>query len=171
MAPPSRNQYTAEDLQRAGDRILRRIMSRLQRKQDFDPAIFVIGPEGEPIKVLVERDGLNSDAYKERTFAAVRTHAKEIRAQAVIMATDGFVHVYSKEEEQRLATDPEYRQRHDLYRDASIDDLVAAGFGRKVDAILLMCQTPLYSILIQQHYERAGTDGRHIVFGERIIAD
>ena len=47
MDIPSKQQYGREELERAGKFILRRLMSTLRRKGNFDPAIFVIGPEAK----------------------------------------------------------------------------------------------------------------------------
>jgi hypothetical protein len=164
---------SVEDLKRTANVLLRRSMNALARTGNFDPAIFILGPEGDIASIPFAPGWMNSDRHKERLFGAVRVIARRVRAQAVFMLTDGFAIAYSGEERRRLAEDREYAELYNrMGRSASsISEIVAAGVGHKVESILVTVQSPLYCLLIQQHYERAGADRCHIVFGEQIGVD
>jgi hypothetical protein len=59
-------------------------------------------------------------------------------------------------------------RRHALARDytGGLPACAAAGFGELWEALILSVQTPLFAILMKQHYRRAGADKRHILFAE-----
>jgi hypothetical protein len=170
---PSDSPLTIDDVRRAGNWLLRRLMSALDQKGNFDPSIHVLLPNGDFVTVPFNFDWMNSDRHKEALFGTVRALARQTKATAVIMATDGFAVEYSEEEKRRIHEDPEYGERYERAARSmeKIDDLVAAGFGHKVEAILVTVQTPTHMMLIQQFYTRRGADHRHITFGERHCID
>jgi hypothetical protein len=169
----SASPLTIDDIRRAGNWLLRRLMSVLDKKGNFDPSIHVLLPNGDFVTVPFDPNWMNSDRHKEALFGTVRALARQTKATAVIMATDGFALEYSEEEKHRIHEDPEYGERyeHAARSMEKIDDLVNAGFGHKVEAILVTVQTPTCMVLIQQFYTRRGADHRHITFGEQQCID
>jgi hypothetical protein len=167
------NPLTIDDIRRAGSWLLRRLMSVLEKQGNFDPSIHVLLPNGEFVTVPFNPDWMNSGRHKEALFGTVRALAHRTKATAVIMATDGFAVEYSEQEKRRIQEDPDYGERYEQAARSmeSIDDLVAAGFGRKVETILVTVQTPTHMMLIQQIYTRRGADHRHITFGEQQCID
>jgi hypothetical protein len=165
--------FAPKDLNRAGALVLQRIKNTLAKKGNFEPAIKVVLAGDAIVDVPFPAGWLNSDRHKDILFGLVRSFARETSAKGVVIVTDGFAVEYSNEEKRRIAEDREYGARYDeVARSAgSIDEVVAAGFGRKVESILITVQSPLFGILIQQHYERLGADGTHIVFLEEMTVD
>ena len=101
---------------------------------------------------------LRSERRKVALLAWVRRRAIESGADAVVVALDSYCLVPNLV--RMRASDP--MKLHHLVAEG-IDALVAAGLGEKREALAVIVQTPIYTLLLEQLYER----GEHsLVFGE-----
>ena len=91
---------------------------------------------------------LRSEGSKDRLFALVRRRAIASGADATLIAVDSYCFVPNMVH--MRAGDPIRVRRLAM---EGIDALVAAGFGDKREALAVIVQTPIYTLLLEQLYE------------------
>ena len=105
---------------------------------------------------------LTSIAGKRAIAVNLRRKATERRAEGAPIAVDSFCFVPDPE-----AIHSVNQKLVQAAAAAGIDALVAAGLGRKIEAISVNLQTSDFHLLLQQPYTRESS----IVFGERTTID
>jgi len=91
---------------------------------------------------------LRSEGSKDRLFALVRRRAIASGADATLIAVDRYCFIPNMV--RMRASDPMRVRRLAM---EGIDALVAAGLGDKREALAVILQTPIYTLLLEQLYE------------------
>ncbi len=145
---------TVEELQKVARNTLDETKAELATQNDFFPKIYMVKDDSLSL-ILFDPDWMNSGRAKSALFGEVRRMAKETRADAVVCITDGWALQHSPEQEQQLKDDKEYFAEYQrISTDRGLPETAAAGFGELWEAIIVTVQSPLYQILMTQHYQR-----------------
>lgn len=144
-------------LKSCAEELLRCLKQELAARGTVNPVILLV--RGTSMESVVFDPGLlRSEGTKDALFALVRRRAVENGADAMLVAIDTYCLVPNVVH--MCATDPIKVRR---LATVGIDALVAAGLGEKREALAVIVQTPIYTLLLEQLYER----GEHsLVFGE-----
>lgn len=108
--------------------------------------------------VVFDPRQLRSEGSKDRLFALVRRRAIASGADATLIAVDSYCFVPNMV--RMRASDPMKVRRLAM---EGTDLLVAAGLGDKREALAVILQTPIYTLLLEQLYEFRG---QGVVFRE-----
>lgn len=147
-----------EILRQRAVRLIERMKAELARTGQVEPLLLLLG-EHAVEQMMFDPGLLNSGRGKEALFSAARERVRQTGAQAVLMATDAYC--FLPEVDRMRELKPESLE--DLLSQGGIDALVAAGLGRKSEAVAVTLQTPVYTMFLEQPYERTA---KGIVFGE-----
>jgi hypothetical protein len=160
---------TREEVRKIAAGVLQRTKSALAKNGNVDPCVLFATEAGHLETARLPGEAMNSGHAKDLLFGFLAAYARQRNDLAVvILVTDGWTLVFSEEQKRRLK-DPDEKAVYDaLARDytGGLPACAAAGFGELWEALILSVQTPLFAILMKQHYRRAGADKRHILFAE-----
>jgi len=144
-------------LRLCAEELLRLLKEELAERKTVRPVIMLVR-DGSLETVLFDPRLLRSEGSKDGLFAVVRRRAVESGADAMLIAVDSYCLIPNMV--RMRATDQMILRG--LVTEG-IDALVAAGLGEKREALAVILQTPIYTLLLEQLYER----GEHsLVFGE-----
>ncbi len=147
---------TIEGLQRVAKETLETAKTDLVANNRIDPALHILKEDGLMV-IAFDPNWLNHGHMKNVLFGFVRQTAKEIQADAVLLLTDGWGLEQTDEQHKRLKEDPEYRAQYDyIANHQGIPGLASAGYGVLWESIMVTVQSPLYQILLTQHYQCQG---------------
>jgi hypothetical protein len=158
-------------LRNVAEQALKRTMDLLARTANFSPEIKLVYDSTHILDIPFPFDFMNSGRAKEMLFGTVKRLALATNAQAATMITDGWAVCYSEHERRLMEEDRAWFAEYEevcLNAD-SMKDIADAGYGRLTEAINILVQSPTFTLMIQQHYDRRRGLGKkpRIVFGER----
>jgi hypothetical protein len=144
-------------LRLCAEELLRLSKEELAERKTVRPVI-LLARGGSLETVLFDPRLLQSDGGKDGLFAVVRRRALESGADAMLIAVDSYCLIPNMV--RMRASAPTILRG---LATEGIDALVSAGLGEKREALAVILQTPIYTLLLEQLYER----GDHsLVFGE-----
>lgn len=139
----------------------------VERDGAFAPMISVIYGSDENIQMEVfclAGEIANSQELKYAITKRIANRARERNASAVITSCDAYAIELTDEAKERMSRDPDFKAAFDNAKDLA--EAEALGFGKRMEIIGVVLETPLRTVTFSQRYDRDQND--KAVFVEEI---